>query len=290
MSTAPLVSVIVPAHDEEFGLRHTLESLLADAAPDEIDVVVVPNACTDRTAAIARSFPQVRVVETYVAGKVHAIGLGYDLCRTFPRLVLDADVRLSTHSVRSMAARLDVGDGVLAVAPRIEWDYSACGPLATRAHRAHDALMADRRVLSGVGAYLLGEQACLRVFPLPDVVADDEYVHRSFAPYERRTVPEAVSTTRPAPTFASLVRRRARARFGNRQLGPRTGSGPTAPVPPLSAADLVRGVRTCRIRPLDGAAFLAAVTAERILARYWQARGGASWSSDRAAHRTEEHV
>ena len=35
-------------------LAATLDRLLAGTAPGEFDVIVVPNACTDGTAAIAR--------------------------------------------------------------------------------------------------------------------------------------------------------------------------------------------------------------------------------------------
>nr|BFE85750.1 hypothetical protein GCM10020093_083510 [Planobispora longispora] len=46
-------SVVIPAHNEEGVLRRCLDGLLAGTEPGELDVVVVANACTDRTADVA---------------------------------------------------------------------------------------------------------------------------------------------------------------------------------------------------------------------------------------------
>ena len=45
-------SVVIPAHNEEAGIERTLRGVLADAVPD-LEIVVVVNATTDRTAEIA---------------------------------------------------------------------------------------------------------------------------------------------------------------------------------------------------------------------------------------------
>ncbi|MEV5412346.1 glycosyltransferase [Thermopolyspora sp. NPDC052614] len=52
--TQAIAAVVVPAHNEEAVIGRTLHRLLAGTAPGELRVVVVPNACTDRTAEIAR--------------------------------------------------------------------------------------------------------------------------------------------------------------------------------------------------------------------------------------------
>src|SRR3954447_19697398 len=91
----PVVSVVVPAHDEEAVIGRCLDTLLAGARPGELDVVVVANACTDRTAEVAGR-AGVRVLATPKPGKANAIRLGDAECVTFPRIYLDADVELST--------------------------------------------------------------------------------------------------------------------------------------------------------------------------------------------------
>src|SRR5215475_4602896 len=82
--TRPLVSIVIPAHNEEASIGSNLGHLLAGAAPDEFDVVVVANACADRTADIARTH-NVRVIETPQPGKANAVRIGDAACRMFPR-------------------------------------------------------------------------------------------------------------------------------------------------------------------------------------------------------------
>lgn len=114
MSGRPLVSIVVPAHNEGAVIAGNLRRLLADARRGEFDVVVVANACSDATAQAARD-AGVRVLETPVPGKPHAIRLGDATCAAFPRIYLDADVALDTESVRALVAAC-AQPGVLACA------------------------------------------------------------------------------------------------------------------------------------------------------------------------------
>jgi len=49
------VSVVIPAHNEEEALPHTLRAILAQDYPD-FEVIVVDNASTDKTAEVAKRF------------------------------------------------------------------------------------------------------------------------------------------------------------------------------------------------------------------------------------------
>ena len=141
-------------------------------------------------------------------------------------------------------------------------------------HRVHDRLIGPRRALAGVGAYALNEQGHARVFPMPDVVADDELVHRNFAPAERAVVAEARSLVRPARTVRAHLRRRVRVRQGNRQL---TELGFAAPDGRLGLGALAALVRRRSVSPLDAACYLAVLLADKALAR----RGTrVSWATD----------
>ncbi|GAB3911511.1 hypothetical protein GCM10029964_117600 [Kibdelosporangium lantanae] len=79
----PVVSVVIAAHNEESVIARCLRTLSGSAKPGELDVVVVANGCTDRTAQIARA-ERARVVETPTAGKANALNLGDKECRAFP--------------------------------------------------------------------------------------------------------------------------------------------------------------------------------------------------------------
>jgi hypothetical protein len=275
-------SVVIPAHNEASIIAATLGALLSEADQGEFEVVVVANGCTDRTAAIARSEIGVRVVETTRAGKAAAVRLGDAECAAFPRLYLDADVRISASSVREMIRALRAPD-IEACAPTLVWDVDECTALTRRAYHAHNTLFSPHRGLAGVGGYMLTEAGHRRVFPIPDVIADDEWVHRHFAPHERCTVTTAQSVTCAAPNVRAMVRRRARARAGNRELD-------SLGIRSVSAAfgmrDLVRLVRSRHLVAVDALCFAGVAVADRLLTG-WRASfsANAQWSTDRHVNR-----
>ncbi|WP_327088042.1 glycosyltransferase [Nonomuraea sp. NBC_01738] len=270
----PIASVVIPAHNEEAVIATGLARLLDGAEPGEFDVIVVANACADATpAAAARE--GVRVLETPVAGKAHALRLGDAACRTFPRVYADADVGLDAASVRALVAAL-ARPGVLAAAPRPVWDLAGASWVATRVHRVHDALVAPYRALAGVGVYALGEAGHARAFPLPDVLSDDGWVHASFTRDERAVVAEATSVVRPARTVRAHLRRRVRVRLGNRQLAE---LGRPVNAVPLRTADLAALLRARRVSAPAAACYLSVLLADRLLTRVRRGRP-ATWGTD----------
>jgi hypothetical protein len=271
----PIVSIVVPAHNEASVIAPNLRRLLEASEPGEFDVIVVPNNCSDRTADEARTVPGVRVVETSIPGKPNAIRMGDAECRTFPRIYLDADVELTAASVRALVAACAT-PGVLACAPVPRLDTDGVTWLARRVHRVHEALIAPNRALAGVGAYVLTAAGHERVFPMPDVISDDGWVHNSFAPDERVVVREASTVVRPARTIKAHLNRRVRVRRGNQQLAE---LGRTAPEGRLGMGALVRVVRRRTVSPLDATCYLGVMVVDRVLARA-RHRQGFRWGSD----------
>ncbi len=81
------LAVIIPAHNEEQGIKDTLESIFTCLEPpDKFDVVVVADNCTDKTARIAREYG-VTVLDRC---DEHNKGKGYALNYAFNYL-LEAD-------------------------------------------------------------------------------------------------------------------------------------------------------------------------------------------------------
>ncbi|MGZ8783450.1 MAG: glycosyltransferase [Gaiellaceae bacterium] len=101
----PLVSVIVPARDEERAVRAAVASLAAqDYGP--LEVVVVDDESADATAAEARAAatPRVRVLEGKPVpegwvGKSWACHQGYEFAEGEWLLFADADVRHATDTI-----------------------------------------------------------------------------------------------------------------------------------------------------------------------------------------------
>jgi hypothetical protein len=217
------------------------------------------------------------VLETPIAGKANAIRLGDQRCETFPRLYLDADSELTGGAVRDMVAAL-AATGAPACAPTPDYDVAGASWAVRGFHRALRALLGQRSSLSGAGAYMLSAAGHQRVFPLPDVLADDGWVHRTFQPDERIVVATARVAVRLPRTVPSVIRRRARVRLGNRELD---RLGRPATEAPLRPGALVGLVRRREVSAADAACFLGVLFAERVVARWRAARGTSdTWSPD----------
>jgi hypothetical protein len=212
-------SIIVPAHNEAAVIQRCLAALTAGAAPGEFEVIVVPNACSDETAAVARAFAgyPVSVIETGTPGKANALNLGDAAATRFPRLYVDADVILTAEAVRAISRRLERGD-VQAAAPRIRLDLSRCS-WAVRAFYAVDRQLPSHRVgIGGSGVYALSAAGRGRFDRFPHVTADDAFVRRQFAPHERASVDEAESVVTPPRTLGGIAAIKTRSHFGNYEM------------------------------------------------------------------------
>jgi cellulose synthase/poly-beta-1,6-N-acetylglucosamine synthase-like glycosyltransferase len=104
VSERPMVSVIVPARNEEVCLRACLESLVAQTGVG-FEIIVVDDESSDRTREIAQSFPRVRVVDPGVlpegwSGKNNALVAGAAQARGEWLLFTDAD---TVHCIGSLA-------------------------------------------------------------------------------------------------------------------------------------------------------------------------------------------
>ena len=78
----PLISVIVPAFNEEMSIRDVLDKLVALQKFVSIEIVVVDDGCVDKTAMIAESFPSVKLIcHSKNMGKGRAIATGLSNCK-----------------------------------------------------------------------------------------------------------------------------------------------------------------------------------------------------------------
>lgn len=213
---ATAISVVIPACNEEATIARCLDALLAEAAPGELDVVVVCNGCTDRTATVARAFP-VRVLETSTGSKPLALNLGDRAASTFPRVYIDADTTLSTRGVRALAGPLRRGEAE-AVAPGLELDTAMAAWGVRAYHRIWVRLPQIVNGLMGRGVYALSRQGRARFSQFPDLIADDLFIHELFPAPRGIVVQGTTSRVIPAPTVGSLLRQKARVFAGNIQL------------------------------------------------------------------------
>jgi hypothetical protein len=221
--TCSVTSVVIPAHNESAVIGRLLDALTADARPDEFDIIVVCNGCTDDTSGVAHAHaPQARVIELTEPSKRLALMKGDATAVSFPRLYVDADVILDTAGARALVDALSE-PGLLAVAPRRQDALDQCSPAVRAYYRVWTRLPAVQEGLYGRGVIAVSEQGYERIASRPDVLGYDLHVHTQFAPSERRIVAQATSIVYAPRTLPDLLQRRTRAAQGNAQLRKQTG-------------------------------------------------------------------
>ncbi len=252
----PQGTVIIPCHNEEAVIGETLAAL-APVAASGVQVIVVCNGCSDASAGIARSHAGVTVLELPEASKTAALNAGNAAAAHWPRLYLDADIRIRPETVRAVFDALQGGS--LAVRPAAAYDLDEAGFLVRSYYRARGHLPGAQHSLWGAGAYALSAEAGQQLGVLPSVVADDLYVDRFFPGAEKSVLdcpPVLVRLPRDVAGLLAILRRTYR---GNAEQGALHGTVLS------SAAGILRSVRGPR-SAFDAAVYTVFTVAGRRLA------------------------
>ena len=117
----PEVSAVIVNYNAGPELRTALQSIVADMAGHAWEAVVVDNASSDGSAAIAAEFtPHVRLVKnTTNVGFGRGVNQGVAASRAPLVLIMNPDCRLVSGAVGSMRAELDRHPSCAIVGPRI---------------------------------------------------------------------------------------------------------------------------------------------------------------------------
>lgn len=277
----PSASIVIPAHNEAAVIGRLLDALSDGAEPGEFEIVVVANGCTDDTAAVASTWPGVRVLDLPTGSKPLALDAGDAVATVFPRIYVDGDVVINARSVRALVNAVSAV-GVHAAAPMRDVRLPDSDWMVRAFYRVWSELPAVRDGLYGRGVLAVDEIGFERITPRPDVLGDDLYVHRQFADAERVIVPNAVSVVFGPKRTADLVRRRIRTVEGNVEQSATHGSQvPSSSGSGRTVLDLARS------RPSlwpSIAAFLAVTVRARLAARK-RVRDGAprEWLRDESS-------
>lgn len=276
-------SIIIPAHNEESSIERTLRSVLSDAV-DDLEVVVVVNASTDSTAAIARSVdPSIRVLETKTPGKCHALNLGEATLSSFPRVFLDADIELLPGSLSKLLNSCGPDRPIVSPIPRFDLSEATIGMrLFYRAQRFNPYF--GQGAPNGSGCFVLTEDARARWAAFPEIVADDGFVQGQFKPEQRTTVSGAEAIVQPPRDVRSMITVRTRVRRGSYELAQR--------FPELTVNHVRQGggiFKRLLIRPWEWPAMAVygyVRIMERIIARRHIAAGETGWGRDESGRQS----
>ena len=211
-------SFVIPAHEEAEVIARCLDSILSHDCPDDLEVAVVCNGCTDDTARIARNHDKrVRVIETDVASKSRSLNLGDEAVTSFPRMYLDADVELGPNALSDTFNAL--GEGTLAVSPSAHFDLSRSSLFVRMFYAAWTKMpFYNDSMIGGSGAYALSQEGRDRFECFPDLISDDGFVRLHYKAKERSVVRNASSTVSCPRRMADLLKMMTRVTAGRRQL------------------------------------------------------------------------
>ena len=209
----PLATILIPAWNEASVIGRTLAGLTAGLPRGSLRIIVIANACTDDTAKAARrAFPAALVLETPIPGKCHALNLGLTRAEPGrPVVCLDADLDVTAADVLTLIEPLGLGHA--AACGRMVVDASDASALVRAWVRAWKLNPYFARGKFG-GLFALSPEGVDRVFPLPNVTGDDEWVRRAFTPGEVAFVPACRFFARAPRTLAALIQTRRRSLRG----------------------------------------------------------------------------
>lgn len=236
----PRLAVLIAAHNEEAVVGRGVASVLADAAtyPAEVRCWVVADACTDRTAAVARA-AGAEVLELADGGRGKQVAIGRALTELLRRddwdglILLDADNQVLPGTLRALGDALARGaaaaQGYLVTAnPRGSWVSAS---YAVAYWWAHAVVQAGREGL-GLSAMLGGTGCAIARRTLEEVpwepggsVSDDlEYTVRLVLARRRAVyVPEARVMDEKPEELGPSIRQRTRWIRGHCQTYSRHG-------------------------------------------------------------------
>lgn len=120
-----LISVVIPAFNEEHYIGATLEALQGQTYPKECyEIVVVDNNCTDQTAKIAEGFGA-RIVQEKIPGYTSAYNKGVYSAKYEIVAVTDADTKVAPDWLESINKAFNENENLIALTGQIRPDTKA---------------------------------------------------------------------------------------------------------------------------------------------------------------------
>lgn len=217
----PLLSVLIPASNEEALIAPCLDAVLASAWSNDgmCEVIVISNGSTDQTTRVALSYKAafakkgwaLLVLDRKEGGKLAALNSGDQISRSGNRVYLDADVEVSPELLTSLYRALNTSDACY-----VSGQLVIAKPQSriTRAYaRVYQKVPFMQHGVPGAGLFAVNAAGRLRWGAFPDIISDDTFVRLCFRPNERVGVTEPY-TWPLVEGWRNLVRVRKRQNAG----------------------------------------------------------------------------
>lgn len=234
-------SVIIPAYNEEALIVKTLTLLLDDNHLNSIELVVICNGCKDNTYIETLSFLEKNslllqqrninfsVLEVDKASKTNALNIGVNNNQGAIKVLMDADITISGKDLNTLVAELK-SNQLKAISPKINFSFEKSNFFVRQYYSvASLSFYNTNKRLSNVIA--LSESGVKQIFPLPEIIADDEYVRRQFLPTEVAVSKQCTLVFTCAKNLSSLLQVLTRVERGNVQLNSLKINSPISKAP-----------------------------------------------------------
>jgi len=226
----PLVTVIVPAYNEEKAISKTVEALLSLSYPNK-EVIIVDDGSTDRTLEVARSFAKgdlVKVVTKPNGGKWDALNTGIKGAKGEFIVCIDADTLLDQDAIQhlikhfrdpniaAVAGNVKVGNrsGILTKLQALEY------VVGINLHRRSEARLQNVTVVPGpIGAFRVSVLKEIGLFEGDTFAEDADITFRILkAGYKTVFEARAFGYTEAPKSMTSLAKQRYRWYRGSLQV------------------------------------------------------------------------
>ncbi len=226
-ATWPLVSIIIPAYNEEVNAERTINSLLAQDYP-QLEIIFVDDGSKDdtykKTFSHFSSNPRVQVYTKTNGGKASALNFGIQKCSAGFVVCIDADTQLKTDAVTELMKKFDK-ENVAAVAGNVKvgnqvnmitrWQSIEYITSQNFDRRAFDLLNCITVIPGAIGAFKKDAILVSGGFTMDTLAEDCDLtmrIHRNG--YEIRNCTNAISYTEAPETFRQFLKQRFRWSFG----------------------------------------------------------------------------
>ncbi|RTL58421.1 MAG: glycosyltransferase [Sphingobacteriales bacterium] len=233
-SDLPLVSIIVPAYNEEVNIVRTIESLLNQDYPN-FDIIVVDDGSRDSTyekvSSSFKDYPKVKIFTKPNGGKATALNYGVNLSTGDFVVCIDADTQLKQDAVTELMKLFSspAGEGregvVGAVAGNVKvgneinlltkWQSIEYITAQNFDRRAFDLLNCITVVPGAIGAFRKQAIADAGYFTMDTLAEDCDLTMRMLRHgYVIRNCTSAISFTEAPESVSMFLKQRFRWSFG----------------------------------------------------------------------------
>ena len=224
---APLVSIIIPAYNEEINAVKTIKTLLLQDYPN-FNIVMVDDGSKDNTLErVTKAFeghPKVRAVTKPNGGKASALNYGIHITEAEFIVCIDADTQLNANAVSELMKRF-TDDRVGAVAGNVKvgnernvltyWQSIEYITAQNFDRRAFDLLNCITVVPGAIGAFRRSAITEAGIFTTDTLAEDCDLTMRLLrCGYVVRNCATALAYTEAPETLGNFLRQRFRWSYG----------------------------------------------------------------------------